>query len=87
MHGSFPFDDNMMGPGADPDSIPDNGWAVQLNNTGTSTQLFAAYAVCGSATTVDEQYVVVSPGAVGTEKIAGGVRILVMPDSRTEPRS
>jgi hypothetical protein len=84
MHGSFPFDDNMLGPGADPDTIPDNGWAVEINNEGAAVLLFAAYAVCGSATTVDQEYVTVSPAGITTQKTAGGVRILARPDSTTK---
>lgn len=79
MHGSFPFDDAMMVPGADPDPIPDNGWAVQVNNDGASGQIFAAYAVCGSADYVGQEYVVVSPSDVTKEKTANGTRLLAVP--------
>ena len=80
MHGSFPFDDNMLGSGADSDTIPDNGWGVQVNNDGTSGLLFAGYAVCGSATTVDQGYVVVTPTRTSTERTAEGLRIIARPD-------
>lgn len=86
MHSSFPFDDNMLGPNADPDTIPDNGWAVEINNEGAAT-IFAAYAVCGSATSVDEEFVIVSAAGISTQKIAGGVRILASPDATTKPGS
>lgn len=76
MHGSFPFDAN-----GDPDSIPDNGWAVGIINDGAATPVFAAYAVCGSATTVDQEYVVVSPPRISTTKTDLGVRIVARPDS------
>jgi hypothetical protein len=81
MHGSFPFDDTMFGPNGDPDSIPDNGWAVGISNNGAGTPIFAAYAVCGSATTVDQEYVVVSPSRISTKKTDLGVRIVARPDS------
>jgi hypothetical protein len=79
MHGSFPFDDNMMVPGADPDSIPDNGWAVQVNNQGDVGLGFAAYAVCASAAYVDDQYVVVGASGTTRQETASGTRILVVP--------
>ncbi len=81
-YGSFPFDDGMMVPGADPDSIPDNGWAVQLENDGEGTPTFAAYAVCASAAYVDDQYVVVGASGTTRQETASGGRILVVPDSR-----
>ena len=77
--GSFPFDDNMLGGSADSDTIPDNGWGVQVNNEGDSGVGFAGYAVCGSATTVDQEYVVVTPGRTTTEATADGVRIIARP--------
>jgi hypothetical protein len=85
MHGSFPFDDNMLFPNADPDSIPDNGWAVEINNEAATDTGFAAYAVCGSATTVDQEYVTVSTAAITTQKTADRARIVVRPDSSTTP--
>jgi hypothetical protein len=81
MHGSFPFDDNIFPP-ADPDTIPDNGWAVQVNNEAATTPIFAAYAVCASATRVDQEYVTVSAAGVTTQKTADGARIIVRPDSK-----
>lgn len=78
--GSYPFDDNIMGPGADPDSIPDNGWAVEVNNDGAFGQIFAAYAVCGSADYVGEEYVVVNQSAITREETNRGTRLLVAPE-------
>lgn len=85
--GSFPFDDNIMGAGADADTIPDNGWAVEVNNDGAAGQIFAAYAVCASATYVDEEYVVVSPARTTTSEVAGRVRIVARPDAVSESGS
>lgn len=79
MHGSFPFDDNSLGPDGDGDSIPDNGWAVEVNNDGTGGQIFAAYAVCGSADYVGQQYVVVSPGRTTTTRTTDGARVVARP--------
>jgi hypothetical protein len=79
MHSSFPFDDNMLGGAADSDTIPDNGWGMQVNNDGPSGLIFAGYAVCGSATTVDQEYVVVTPARTTTETTADGVRIIARP--------
>jgi hypothetical protein len=79
MHSSFPFDDNMLGGGADSDTIPDNGWGVQVNNDETSGVGFAGYAVCGSATNVDQEYVMVTPSRTTTETTADGVRIIARP--------
>ena len=81
MHGSFPFDDGMIA-GADSDSIPDDGWAVEVNNDAATGTVFAAYAVCGSATTIDQEFVIVSRDEVSTERTSHGVRMLARPTSQ-----
>ncbi|WP_374455752.1 hypothetical protein [Nocardioides sp.] len=79
MHGSFPFDDSWAGPDGDGDNIPDNGWAVEVNNDGTAGTVFAAYAVCGSATYVADQYVIVTPTQTTSRTTSEGTRIVARP--------
>jgi hypothetical protein len=87
LHGSFPFDDNVFPPNADLDTIPDNGWAVQVNVETTELSSFAVYAVCGSATTVDQEFVTVTTAGITTQKTSDGARIVVRPDPSTSPAS
>jgi hypothetical protein len=44
---SYPFDDD-----SDADNIPNNGWTVDVNNTGPVSVFYILYAVCTSATSV-----------------------------------
>ncbi len=79
MHASYPFDDNMLGAGADADSIPDNGWATELLNSGVDTFMAAPYAVCASASTVSEEFVTVSSVETTTQRSAGKARVIARP--------
>jgi hypothetical protein len=85
LHGSFPFDDNIFPPNSDSDTIPDNGWAVAINVEIDELSSFAVYAVCGSATTVDQEFVTVSQSGITTQKTSDGARIVVRPDSSKTP--
>jgi hypothetical protein len=72
LHASYPFDDNMLVPGADSDSIPDNGWATEVLNSGTDTFIAAPYAVCASASTTSQVVAEVSALDTTTQRSAGG---------------
>ena len=79
MHSCSPSTTTCSGAVPTATRSSDNGWGVQINNEGTSGLVFAGYAVCGSATTVDQEYVVVTPTRTTTETTDEGVGIIARP--------
>jgi hypothetical protein len=78
LRGSLPVDDNMLITGADADSIPDNGWAIQLYNFGAGVSgIVAFYAVCGSASTVSQEVVTVTAAPATANSRSSGTKLYI----------
>ena len=78
LRGSLPIADNMLIPGADDDTIPDNGWAIQLYNSGAGVSgIVAFYAVCGSASTVSQDVVTVTAAPANPTSRSSGAKLYI----------